>query len=147
MLTTARAGLVEIRLDSRRRHVERVLDSFQRGSQHSRQLQPQSAPRFSAVMDPVRLRLSADLVAQEGTPLRYIYYNWRIAPVDEETARTTLELAHWLLEENGEVLAPAALEYVDLTANRVFRGRTRRAITLRHARASARAINALWRDI
>ncbi len=147
VLHDARRGLEAIRLDARRRSNARVLDAFEAGAEFSRRLTPLPNPRLAVNVGGLQIRLSLDLVARDADANRRIYYNCRAAAMDAETARTTLEIAHWVIEETGTTLDPTWLEFVDLAGRRRYRGGPRRATTIRRVRQNARVIDALWRTI
>ena len=147
VLDLARQALGGLGLEARRQSNTRVLDAFAGSTQSERRLVPVANPRVALAVEPVRVRLSPDLVAEEATVGRWIYYNCRAAAIEAETARTTLEIAHWLLEETGAVVDPGSIEFIDLAANRQYRGRGRRSTTIRRVRQNARVIDAVWRSI
>src|SRR5262249_47599382 len=122
-------------------------DAFHGGAQRTRALQPISNPKLIAMVGQVQIRLSPDLVATDRDETKRIYYNCRASSVDPELARITLEMASWLLEQNDIDDDPRHFELVDLASNRVFRGRSRRAMTLRRVRQTAQVIEALWDSI
>jgi hypothetical protein len=146
-LQDARRGLEGIRLDSRRQSNARVLDAFEASAESRRRLTPLPTPRLSLSVGTLQIRLSLDFAAREADVDRRIYYNCRAAAVEPDTARTTLEIAHWILEETGTLIDPALLELVDLAGRRRYRGKARRPTTIRRVRQNARVIDALWRAI
>jgi hypothetical protein len=147
VLAAARQGISQLKLDTRRENNMRVLKSFERSRQARRKLQVAANPRRVASVRQVELRLGLDMSAIDKGQPRPVYYNCRTTALDTDLAHTTLELAHWVLEENGIVLPAKALEYVDLTGNRVHHIQQRRGKTIKRLREVARVIDALWPTI
>lgn len=143
----ARAKIRELRLPSRRDGNLRVLDAFEAGSQRSRRILPLSVPRLTTTIGNVQLRLGLDILADEAGTTRRIYYNCRTAELDPEIAKTTLEIAHWLLEQNDLLVPTRSIEFVDFTRDRVHRISNRRPGTVKRLRMNARVIEALWATI
>jgi len=133
-----------VALEARRNHNLRVIDQFEKSVQSSRQLQPKPSPTSFALVNGVEIRLSFDLVAEEGKTLRRILYNVRNAEIDVETARTTLEIAHWVLEKSGLAVNPKTLEYVDIFAGHARSISKVRSQTVQRVQANAKIIKTLW---
>jgi hypothetical protein len=146
-LIDARAQLQGIRVASRRMHCMRVLESFVQSDHASRGLKPSAIPRLYAHMRGLELRLSPDLVALDGNDERYIYFNASAKQMDPETARLTLEFAHWLLRENGMEVKPKQVEFIDLFTGVLYVGRAPRKSTLRNLDENARLIESMWPTI
>lgn len=91
--------------------------------------------------------MSPDLFAFEGDEERFIYFNFKAEQQDPEAARMTLEIAHWLLEENGVDIKPDQLELVDLFTGVLYRGKKRRVKTIKLLKENARLIESLWPTI
>jgi hypothetical protein len=146
-LARARQAIAQLRLPSRRLNNDRVLDAFEASDQYTRVLEPQPRRGLAATIGDVEIRLSLDLQATQDDEPLMLYYNCRAAAVDADTARTTLEIAKWVLDENGVPVPRSALEYVDFSGRRVFRLTRPRGATVRQLRATARVIEALWGTI
>ena len=146
-LEAARIKASEARLRARRDSNLRVIAQFARGEQARRVLLPVPGPRASHHLGGVELRLQFDISAREDDTSRHIFYNCRAVPIDGEVARTTLELAHWVLEETGVDAPLNSLEYVDLTGGRVYRTRSRRPRSIQIARRNAAVIETLWPSV
>ena len=145
VLAAARQAIgQQVRLDTRRESNIRVLSSFEHSRQARRKLHVAANPKRVATIRQVELRLGLDMSAIENGQARPVYYNCRAASLDKDLAHTTLDLAHWLLEENRIALAAKALEYVDLTDGRVYHIQKRRSKTIKRLREVARVIEALW---
>jgi hypothetical protein len=123
----------------------RALRSFAQYRAHRRRgLTVQPIDRLETNMQGVNLRFTPDLPATEGQDQRFVIYNFRSAPIPDEVARATLELAHWVLERNGIVVPARALEYVDLFVRRTYRTQHVRNVTIRRARQCARVVAQMW---
>ena len=95
----------------------------------------------------LELRLSPDLVAKEEGVDKFIYFNFSAKEADPNSARMTLEFAHWLLSENGVDVDPTQLEYIDLFTNVLYKGRKTRKTSMRELDENARLIETLWPTI
>lgn len=146
-ITEARERIETIRLKSKRDGNVRVLDGFESGTQYTRSLTPAPNVPIEVPIGGVQVKLQFDLVAAERGTDRCIFYNCRSASIDAETARTTLEIAHRVLEISGSALTIDSLEYVDISSNRTHRVKTRRATTLGRARQNAKVIETLWASL
>ena len=97
------------------------------------------------IIGQVEISLSLDLLAHEGGVPRYIYYNLRAAPADPDTARATLDIAHWILAHSGFQVPIRQLEYVDFAnGNKAYRSQQRRARTIAKLKANAKLIEVVW---
>jgi hypothetical protein len=138
VIAKARMVIDSLRLETRRRSNHRILDAFERSSEYARSLSIRPSKRFNARVGEVEIRLSPDLLAYEDGQARVLYYNFRAAGVQPELARTTIEIAHWIFEEDGHEIPILGIEYVDLANGKRHRTRKRRATTLRRLRANAK---------
>jgi len=146
-LRTAEARVAHIRLDSQRDNNLRVIRQFEHGSQRNRALIVAPRQRRSATLHSVELTLQFDLEGSESSAERFLLYNTRAAPIGEETARTTLELAQWVLGQAGKLVSLGSIEYVDLPSDKAYRYSKPRASTLKHASNTAGIITTLWPTI
>jgi hypothetical protein len=144
VLGRARNGIRDLRLPQRRDSNLRVLQAFEVGDESDRALLPLGNRRMAASIGTVEIRLGLDLVAEEAGSTRRIYYNCRVAALDVAIARSTLEIAHWVLEENGSQAPIRTIEFVDFRTGRVHRTGNRRQATINRLRLNARVIEALW---
>jgi len=143
-LVNARADFQRLKQSSRRLHCNRVLESFVKSAHAGRSLKPIASPRLYANLRGVELRLSPDLVVTEGGVEKFIYFNFSAREADPNSARLTLEFAHWLLSENGIDVDPSRLEYIDLFTNVLYTGRRPRKSSLRDLEDNVKLIEALW---
>lgn len=144
-LVDIRAKILRIPNAAQRMHVTRVVQGFIDSMHAKRSLRPTINSKRVAYTRNVELRLSPDLVAYEGDELRYIFFNSKAEAADPETARLTLELGHWILnQESFEDVGPHQLEYIDLFTGTASRGRKIRKKTLRDLKENARLIESLW---
>ncbi len=98
-------------------------------------------------MHDLELRLSPDLWAYEGTEERIIFFNANVLPQDPALAKKTLEIAHWVLEQNGLDLKPEQVEFIDLTTGVLHKIKRRRQKTIKDLGENAKLITSLWPTI
>lgn len=144
----AKSRLATIGDLTRRGHNERVLTSFAASPQANRLLTPGRIPRLEATLGDVDLHLAFDLVAKENEQTRWLLYNMRVMPINEQLARATLEVAHWLIESCGKRARVSDLEYIDLAdgGHRYSFARIR-SRTIKQAEQTLKVVEALWPTI
>lgn len=144
-LAEARTRATGLALKPRQSSNLRVISAFEASSQARRALRPNPLEALRAQpYAGVELKLQFDLQAEEqGRPVR-IFYNPRGAPIEPDVARNTLQIAHWVLDENEMGLPFRSLEYVDLVGNRVYAISRQSQRTIRLMRSNARIIATLW---
>jgi len=147
VLIDARNDAQSIGLESRRTQIIRVLDAFEASSQAKRTLRPISNARRVASIESVEIKLAADLQAVEGKSKKVLYVNCRQVAVDPEVARLTVEIAHWVLEQNADIVPIETIEFIDLKVGKSLRFRARRPATIRLLKNNARIIEALWNTV
>jgi hypothetical protein len=143
-LAHARSKAEGCRLATRRENNKRLLDSFERSGQSARKLVPQSNIRYAATISNIDLKLSADLRALENEAPRYLYYHCKGSALPGRLAEDALNIAHWVLEQNGVELSIQAIEFIDLFTGNVHRVRSRSAATEKALWENARLIDELW---
>jgi len=143
-LNAARSKALNAAQLSRRENVLRVIDKFEKSSAAKRSLVIAKNAKYTASVDDVQLRLSPDIQALDGDKPVFIYYNCRAMGLDEEAAKSTLEIAHWVLEENGVDVKPIQIEYLDLATGTLHRVKKRRPTTVKALKANAKIISTLW---
>ncbi|MGO4220539.1 hypothetical protein AB4Y64_01545 [Lysobacter sp. TAF61] len=146
-LHAARGQLQGIGHAPRRMHCMRVIETFWSSEHSKRGLRLGIQKRFRAELGGVELRLSPDLFAYEGDEERFIYFNFKAEQLDPEVARMTLEIAHWLLEQNGVEVKPQQLEFIDLFTGVLHPGKKRRARTIKLLTDNAKLIESMWPTI
>jgi hypothetical protein len=146
-LARARAKIDELGLETRRNHNRRVLNQFESGAQARRVFRHVTHPRFVARIGHVDLRLQFDIAGTENEDHRHLLYNFRAQAIDQEVARLTVEIAHWVLEQNAQRVGILTVECVDLVSGRVHRTNRRRVTTIQHVRQNAQIIETLWPTI
>lgn len=146
-LIDARAQIQSIKVPSRRMHCLRVLEQFVQSEHAQRGLKPTAIKRYSTMLHDLELRLSPDLWAYEGDEERIIYFNANVVPQDPEWARKTLEIAHWVLEQNGVEVLPRQVEFIDLTTGVLHKFKHRRQKTIKDLADNAKIITSLWPTI
>ena len=144
-LAEARNKIESLTQASKRDNNTRVLDCFQKNPDLlERRLVPQSNTRYVSSISDVELRLSPDLRALERNASRYIYYHWKGAALTGRLAEDTLQIAYWVLEQNGVQIPISSLEFIDLFTGKIHKVRARSAETEKLLRANARVIDELW---
>lgn len=145
ILTDARNRARVLEPDSKAANNLRVIRSFGRSRQTTRNLTVQAQPNVSIVLaNDVEIRLRFDICATERDNEKRIFYNCRNAPITGQIARLTLQLAHWVLEQNGTPVPYSALEYIDFRSRQTTRISRIPARTIQLATANARIISTLW---
>jgi len=147
VLRSAQNDLQSIGNETRRANNLRVLENFMKSSQPKRILAPQPNRRYSATIGTVEVRLSPDLQALEKGAARIIYFNCRVAPITDEIAALTIEIASWVLVQNQLQIAVDQIEVVDLATGKVHRRKTVRPATIKAIRNNGRIIEALWSTV
>ncbi len=146
-LVDARAKIQSLKIPSRRDHCNRVLTQFIESEHAHRGLRPTSMLRCYASLSDLVSSLSPDLCAMEGQEERVIYFNANASEQDPEAAKMTLEIAHWLLEQNGVDIAPRQIEFIDLFSGKLYTIKRRREKTIKLLDENARLIQSLWPSI
>lgn len=128
----------------------RAIQAFRSGSQAVRQLSITPSNTFGHLINTVGIRATADFTATEGNSQqpRYLIYNLRESRPENEVIRTTVELFHFVLHQNGMTAPLGSIEYVHLQDDEVFRWTgQRRQLTIQRAQVTAQAIAAMWDSI
>lgn len=146
-LIEARQAAAQSKLLAKQNSNVRVLDAFERGAQHNRKLQPVANTRLSVKIRSVEIRLSADMRAQDSKGPRLFFYNLRNAPLQATIATDALEIAHWILEENGQALPPGTVEYVDLHAQKAYKLSSTHKSVINLVKKNVLVIESLWAGI
>jgi len=132
---------------ARAEHNSRVLDAFLQSPEARRQLVVHPfGTRYQRVHG-VDLRLTFDLVADERGRVKFKYYNFRIDEMDDELARTTLELSSHILEQQGVPHRMSDLELYDFETGKLHRHSRRRKRTIARAKRHAELVETLWPTI
>lgn len=149
VLQAARSAVSRLNPEAKRMHNLRIIEQFAASPQSHRPITVQApATLYATPGHEVRLRLQFDLVGQEAGVDRYIFYNFREVPLDEETARLALEVSAWVLAQNGVQSSPSSLQFVDLTSDHVHSLPSRpRARTIQAMQRNAQVVAALWQGI
>lgn len=146
-LVQARSKSQLVKQLARRTNNIRVLDRFEAGDQARRKLSPQKNFRGNVMLGTVEIRLSGDLTAEEEGNSRLLFYNCRSVPLDKETAKTAIEIAHWAAEACGRPYPRGSIEYVDLHANQVYKAVKKPTKVIQLVRSNVKIIEALWPGI
>lgn len=143
-LAVAATRIEAFKQEAKRDHNLRVLNSFKQSDLPSRTLKVTGLKHVSFQAHEVVLRFSPDLNGLEGGTERFLLLNYRAQPLNQELARTTLELVHWTLESAGGFVSPKQLEYIDLFTGTVHTIAKRRASTITAAEQNLKIIKTLW---
>jgi hypothetical protein len=147
-LSVARGKCQGLNPSSKATHNVRVLNAFQASSQAGRSIMLHRGPNLVFPLgNGVDLKLRFDLSGREGKTDWCIFYNCRDATLDKAVAELTLELAAWVLAQQGTQAALPKLQYIDLSSGRVFLGKAPSKKAIRRATANAAIIAALWPSI
>lgn len=146
-LHDARGQVQKIGQPPRRLHNMRAVEQFWASEHPARGLKLATHKRYRADLGGVELRMSPDLFAYEGSEERYIYFNFKAEQFDAETARMTLEIAHWLLDQNGIKVKPEQLEFIDLFTGVLYPGKKPRIKTIKLLKDNAKLIESMWPTI
>lgn len=146
-LADARAQIQKIKVPSRRMHCTRVLEQFVQSDHAKRGLKPLPIKRLMAEIGELELRLSPDLYATEADEERIIFFNANVLPTDVELAKKTLDIAHWIVEQNGLEVRPDQFEYIDLSTGILHKIKSRRTKTIKTLEEYAKIIGSLWATI
>lgn len=145
VLEAAEQRLVEDGLEQHKtRNNLRVLASFRHSDQRNRKLDVRTGRTWRATLGGVLLRGTPDLTFAENDRPGYMFIDCQRDPPDEETVRTTVELLHHVLNENGAACALDQVEYMHLGSDHSYHWHTPRAATLRRAKETAMGLAALW---
>lgn len=143
-LLKSRSEIQGLRQPARRDQNNRVLDSFEQSAIARRHLKPIPNRRYYAQVGNVELRLSPDMQVLEDGTIRVIYFNCKKAQYSPETARKLVEIAYWVLLQNGVNIQPRQVEFVDLFNGAVYTVDEFRAKTLEALNAEALDVSRMW---
>ena len=143
-IALARSKIKNLNPESKRINNNRVLDHFQKSKLAKRKLELITNSRISAEVNTVEFRLSADFRALEDEQIIVLYTNCRAHVLDPEVARLTLEIAHWVMVQQGDNLKLSQFEYFDLFSNVSYVFNKRRIKTIQALEQNAKIIEALW---
>jgi len=146
-IANARNQVQRISQPSRRMHSMRVLEEFLNSEHAQRSLKPTAQRRLYAMVRGLELRLSPDIFALEDGEERFIYFNCKAEQYDPESAKMTIEVAHWLLEQNKLNVKPEQIEFIDLFTGVLYKVKKRRPKTVKLLEENAKIIGSLWPDI
>ncbi len=106
--------------EARIAHNLRTINAFRNGDQFDRTFSLSNSETHHAVLNDVDIRATADLVVSENAgqvPL-YLIYDCREQCPENEIIRTTVELFHYVLEQNDIDIPIRNVEYVCLDSER-----------------------------
>lgn len=143
-ILVAKVGAADLKPASKKSNNIRVLTAFQASKQYVRRLTVRPKREFEAELAGVTIRLGADLLAIEDGEPRVIFYNCRSVAIPGELARSTLEIGHWVMEQNNAEISIKSFEYVDFIEQKVHTCERRRKTTITRLRNNVQVITALW---
>jgi hypothetical protein len=146
-ITSARNDLQSIGNATRRAQNLRVLDQFENSSLVKQELQLLPNTRYSAKIDSLEIRLSPDIQAMEDGELAMLYFNCRTAPVPDDIASFTVEIANWVLEQNEVEIEFDHVQVIDLITGQTHKRKRGRPTTLKTLKSNARIIATLWPSV
>lgn len=127
----------------------RAVHAFRASKQSIRQLRPQANPSLRSKLGNITLRATPDLLAIDSdNSTRHILYNLSELRPDEEIIRSTVELYHFVLGQNGSAVPLRCIEFVHLQEDELFRwtGKPRQR-TIKRAETTAKLIAGMWDNI
>lgn len=130
--------------DHKRDNNHRAIMSFRNGSQKDRTLSLHQRQTWELTLANITIRCTPDLYFTEGANQGMILFDCRGQQQEVEIVRTTLELFHRTLDQNGLQIPMRRIEYVHLDSDTVHRWNSPRRTTLNRANQTATAIQTLW---
>lgn len=146
-LNNALSKIESIGQESRKQHNKRVIESFCGNDLYSREFELQKNKRHIATIGTVEFKLTPDLQVLEKDEPRVILLHLKAQKLESELARTTLELAHWVYEQEGHVMSMSQMEYVDLFSNVTHVFKSRRPSTIKNTISNVHVIEAIWESL
>jgi hypothetical protein len=128
-------------------HNLRAITAFRNGNQRHRTLAIHEPQTWELVLANVTLRATPDLIITENDNKGYVLFDCREKAPETEIIRTTVELLHHTLAQNGIICPLRRVEYVHLESDTLHRWNTPRKQTTNRATQTAEAIETLWESI
>lgn len=125
----------------------RAITSFRNGGQTARNLTLNDPQTWELTLANVTIRCTPDLHFVENGNEGFILLDCREQSPEVEIIRTTLELFHRTLGENGIQVPMRRVEYIHLDSDTLHRWNTPRQTTINRANQTAAAIQTLWDSI
>jgi hypothetical protein len=146
-IAKAKNEILSISNATRRQNNIRVLDQFSHSAQAKRALLPQPNKKYVASIGDVEIRLSTDLQAKDSKEQKYIYFYCKREPIDIESTKNIIDIAHWLLSSNGVDVQPNQIEIIDINTGILHTAKKLRPGTIKTLKANAKIIETLWPTI
>ena len=131
-------------LQQRKTNNVAVITAFRQGQQRTRDLTPVTATGYTANLAGLQLRFTPDLIATENGTRKYLIYDCRAVAPTQQIARTVVDLANYVLQQNGVELVPRDVELVSLRTDQRRRFSTISQTSINRAQQNAAAIIQLW---
>ena len=133
--------------ERQRQNNHRAITSFRNGSQKDRTLALSESQTWELTLANVIIRCTPDLHFVEDGASGITLFDCRDQQPEVEIIRTTVELFHRTLTENGVTLPMRRIEYIHLDSDTVHRWNVPRQTTFNRANQTATAIQTLWDSI
>lgn len=146
-LIEAKAKIEGLSQESKRINNYRVLRQFLESKFSSRWLEIVSCEKFKAAIGDVEIRFHPEIKALEDEVDTYIYLHCTKDPIDLEIARLSLEISHWILEQNGVKVSMSQLKLVDMASKSEISFSRRRKTTIDLLTHNSKIIDAIWQSI
>jgi hypothetical protein len=130
-----------------RDHNFRAITAFCSGKQFGRAITPHKSPTWEIVRPNFSIRCTPDHYFTENGQTGVAMMDCREQAPDDEFIRTTLELLHIAVNENGLTLPMRCLEYIHLESDQVHSWSAPRKATGRRLDETVSAIARLWETI
>ena len=125
----------------------RAITSFRNGTPKDRSLTLHEPQTWEWKPANITIRCTPDLHFIEDGNQGVILFDCRSQQPEVEIIRTTVELFHHVLAENGVEIPMRRVEYIHLDSDAVHRWNTPRQTTINRANQTAVAIQTLWDSI
>lgn len=125
----------------------RTINAFRSGNQRHRTLTVQQPHTWEVTLANVTVRATPDMLFTENDNLCFIILDCRQQSPEQEIIRTTVELFHHTLTQNGIAVPLRRMEYIHLESDTVHRWNSPRQTTITRANQTATAIGTLWESI
>jgi hypothetical protein len=133
--------------ESKKLQNTRVIKAFSKNKVSQRKLIIKPSPKLNFTQGDVEIRLSFDLSADEKKETRMMFFNLRNAEITEEIAKKTLEISHFILNENKIPTSTKSLELIDLYSGKVYLLSKTRKRTIDLMKSNMKIITTLWPSI
>lgn len=138
---------LNVRQVSKRKNLLRVIDSFRKNPIAKKKFNVKPRKTLTYSKGGVDIRLTFDLNVVESNQTKFIYFNFRNVPIVQELAKKTIEISHYILEQNGLAISIKDIEFIDLPSGKIFHVKSRRKRTIDQFNSNISIVNTLWNTI